>query len=77
MEALAHESPDVQKHALSLLEKYASPMPADLAMALSERLEHVAASQRSRLQKLIAVNAPVAEEAPTKRRDRIDRTTRK
>ena len=67
-EALAHESPDGQMR-LSLLEKYASPMPAELARALSERLDHVAASHRSRLQKLIAVNAPVAGEAPLKRRD--------
>jgi len=69
LEALAHESPDVQKHALGLLEKYASPIPAELAKAMSERLDHVAASQRSRLQKLIAVTAPVAGEAPSKRRD--------
>ena len=62
-EALAHESPDVQGHALKLLDKYAGPLPAELARALSERLDHVAASHRSRLQKLIAVNAPFAEES--------------
>jgi hypothetical protein len=65
-EALAHESPDVQKHAVNLLEKYASPIPVELANVLRERLIHVAASQRARLQKLIAGNAPVAEESPTK-----------
>jgi hypothetical protein len=65
VEALAHESPDVQKHALGLLEKYATPIAAELAKALSERLDHVAASQRARLQELIAVNAPAAEEEPS------------
>lgn len=64
-EALVHESPDVQKDALSLLEKYASPIPAELAKVLRERLTHVAASQRARLQKIVAVNAPISEEAPT------------
>jgi Family of unknown function (DUF6493) len=64
MEALRHESPDVQKDAMRLLEKYTSPITAELAEALSERLEHVAASQRPRLQKLIPANASTAEEAP-------------
>ena len=62
-EALAHESPDVHKFALDLLEKHAAPISADLATALSERLDHVAASQRSRVHKLIAT----ASSGPTKR----------
>jgi hypothetical protein len=65
VEALTHESPDVQKNVVGLLEKYASPIPAELAKALSERLDHVAASQRARLEKFLATNAPVAEEVVT------------
>jgi Family of unknown function (DUF6493) len=68
--ALIHESPDVQKQALGLLEEFAGPMPAELVTALSERLSHVAASQRSRLEKLIAGYAAVAKEAPTRKRDK-------
>ena len=64
MEALAHESPDVHKLALDLLEKHAGPVSADLARALSERLDHVAASQRSRLHKLIATASPAPMETP-------------
>jgi hypothetical protein len=67
-EALAHESPDVQGHALSLLEKHASPMSAELTRTLIERLDQVAASHRSRLQKLISVAASDTEEAPIKTR---------
>src|SRR5262249_39122967 len=63
-EGLRHESPDVQKAAIGLLSKYASPIPADLLKALSERVDDVAASQRAGLQKLIAANTSLAEEAP-------------
>ena len=66
--ALIHESRDVQKQALGLLEEYVGPMPAELAKSLSERLDHVAVSQRLRLQKLIAGNASVAKDSPTGRR---------
>jgi hypothetical protein len=66
VEALRHESPDVQKHAIGLLEKYATPIPAELAKALSERLDHVAASQRARLQKLIGVSIPTLQDVPAK-----------
>lgn len=68
-EALAHESPDVHKHAVDLLEKYARPLSAELAKVLSERLDHVAASQRARLQKLVAATSPSPKETPNKKRD--------
>ena len=56
----------MQGQALNLLDKYAGAMPAELAKALGERLDHVAASHRSRLRKLIAVTAHASGEAPKK-----------
>ncbi len=48
-EALLHPSPDVHKKAIDLLSRCSKPLGEDLAQALRERLDHVAASQRARL----------------------------
>jgi hypothetical protein len=60
--ALAHESPDVQKCALDLLEKHAQALTPDLREGLQARLDDVAPSQRARLQALFPADPP----APTR-----------
>jgi hypothetical protein len=58
-DALLHTSPDVHKKAIDLLTRITTPIDPALAQVLRDRLDNVAASQRTRLRGLLE-SAPAA-----------------
>lgn len=60
-EALLHTSPDVHKKAIDMLARGQEPISNDLAQVLRERLDHVAASQRTRLLTLLSSDSSVQQ----------------
>ena len=62
VEALVHESPDIQQTALELIERHGNPGDLNLRSLLRARLDVVAASQRSRLEAWLGEPAETAKD---------------
>ncbi len=77
VEALVHESPEIQEMALDLIERHGDPSGPELRPALVERAESLAPSQRNRLEAWLRTTpapsaAPAEIDALIERADRLE-----
>lgn len=63
-DALLHESPDVQRAAVDIIERHGRPKDATLRGLVEQRLSGLAASQRNRLAEWLQAGVPSEIEAP-------------